>query len=361
MSDLQISPGGKEDKYSSPHSMKAMIVAKGDELEGVIHVDVEEVDAFYNAAWKRFGSQLKVPGYRPGKAPRAMLERQHGRRMQELVTTSLMDDFYKRSVKRIPGPILGGPRFFYDKPATFGEPFKFSFVIPKPEGFSQEGDSGDMLTGDDSENLYEQLTGDGVLTSNFMDLDDFIKTIEPPDLSKLSLTRVNIGISDQELEERFDEYRHDRKTSDEEIAQHLGLSSATELPNYFKNELREERSLLTKVLLHEQVKALVTGNSSIYFNGQRMKLTKAAEIFKEKLDGKDRKEFLLFATTAVFFKVAELEGMDKEIADTKNETILIDELITSVTERVIEKAIIKELHFESWAKAEESIRRSVNQ
>lgn len=359
MSDLQVAPPSRKegDNYGSPASMQTMFVENGDELEAVINVDIEEVDAFYDIAWKQCSNRLKVPGYRPGKAPRAMLEQKHGRKIQELVTRSLMDDFYQRSVKRIPGPVAGNPQFFYDKPATFGEPFKFSFVIPKPKGFSQAG--GKSLENDgSSEKPSGRVVGSGVPTDHTMGLDKYIEVIEPPELSELTLTRVIIDISDQEIEERFEEYRRSWKMNDDEIAQRLKLSSVTELPGYFKGEIREERSKFTEELLCRQVAMVVVTKSAVVINGRRTEMAKMAKLNN---DEESHEEFIPFTTIAVFFKLAELEGLEKEIADTKNNVMPLKGLISSVTKRVIEKATIEEIHLESWAKAEEFIGRLVEQ
>ena len=363
MGDLQVGSKQKDDKYSSPTSMRGMLVEKGDNLEAVISVDVEEVDTFYNVAWKRFSKQLNVPGYRPGKAPREMLNQKHGHKVQELVTTALMDDFYKRSVKRLPGKVTGSPKFFYEKPATFGESFKFSFVIPKPEGFGQEGYTEEIESAVDE--LFDDSADKPALTSEDepdhlrFDLDKYINVIEPPDISKVELKRVVIGINDQEVEERVEEYRRSHKMNDDEIAQHLKLSSVAELPSYFRNELGEERRTLGEWLLSKQVAPMVlVGSKLITSGGGRTELTGAAGLIS---DREERKKFMSVATVAVFFKIAEFEGMKEEIAAARSGTTSIDDFILLVSERVIKKAIIKEIHFESWAKAEEFIRRSADQ
>ena len=360
MSDLQISPEGRRgSKHGLSSPMQAMFVDNGDEIEGVVHVDVEEVDAFYNVAWKHHGKKLKVPGYRPGKAPRAAIERVHGKKIQELVTMALMDDFYKRSVQRFTESPPNNPKLFYDKPATFGERFKFSFVIPKPKGFGQ------VIKKSEDEKPERipigHADGHDAINQHSFNLEEYIRRVEPPDVSKVVITRVTIDVSDQEIEERFEEYRRSYKMNDDEIAQHLKLSSATELPRYFKDELKKERSELTDDLLFKQAIMMIIGESAVIFNGKRMEIAEMIKIATDK-DEESRGRLLSFSAAATFCKIAEREGMEKELADAKKDTITIEDLMWLVMKRVIlKKAIIKEKRFESWAKAEEFIRRSEEQ
>ena len=351
MGDLQVSPPShKKNNHDLQTTMNAEVVEKNGNLEGVVQVDVEEVGATYDVVWRRHGRQLNVPGYRPGKAPRAMLERRHGRRIQGLVTTTLMDDYYRRIAESIPGSVGANPKFFYDKPATFGESFEFSFVIPKPESFSLGDGSNGKSSG--------RATGEGVFSRHTFNTDAFVKIIEPPELGRVGLKRLIIDVSDREIEERLEEYRRSWKMTDDEIAQRLKLSSPAELPSYLKEELREKCSELAKDFMREQVTAIVVASSTIVLDGRRIEVVDFAKTSK---DDKSQLEFMSFTTVAVFFKIAELEGMEKEIADAKNNIIAIDGFISLVADRVIEKATIEEVHFESWAKAEEFIRRSVDQ
>ena len=52
---------------------------EGNNVKLTVTVSAEEVDAAIEAAYKSVGKKVKIPGFRPGKAPRPMIDTMVGR------------------------------------------------------------------------------------------------------------------------------------------------------------------------------------------------------------------------------------------------------------------------------------------
>jgi trigger factor len=65
-----------------------------------IEVPVEEVAQRFISAYKELNRQVRVPGFRPGKAPQALLEQRYAKAVEEDVVRSLVPDFYDRAVRQ---------------------------------------------------------------------------------------------------------------------------------------------------------------------------------------------------------------------------------------------------------------------
>jgi trigger factor len=65
-----------------------------------IEVPVEEVAQRFVLAYKELNRQVRVPGFRPGKAPQALLEQRYSKAVEEDVVRSLVPDFYDRAVRQ---------------------------------------------------------------------------------------------------------------------------------------------------------------------------------------------------------------------------------------------------------------------
>jgi FKBP-type peptidyl-prolyl cis-trans isomerase (trigger factor) len=64
-----------------------------------IEVAQEQVKKKYDEVYEKIGQESKVPGYRPGKAPRQILEQQHGALARDEVLKSLITESYEQTVK----------------------------------------------------------------------------------------------------------------------------------------------------------------------------------------------------------------------------------------------------------------------
>jgi len=65
-----------------------------------IEIPEEEVTKRFTKVYAELSRQVKIPGFRPGKAPRALLEKRYAKNVEEDVIRSLVPDFYTRAVRQ---------------------------------------------------------------------------------------------------------------------------------------------------------------------------------------------------------------------------------------------------------------------
>lgn len=65
-----------------------------------IEVPAAEVTQRFSRAYTELNRQVQVPGFRPGKAPLAILEKRYAKTVEEDVIRSLVPDFYDRAIKQ---------------------------------------------------------------------------------------------------------------------------------------------------------------------------------------------------------------------------------------------------------------------
>ncbi|GAB3653667.1 trigger factor [Glycomyces tarimensis] len=91
-----------------------------------VEVPFEELAPYINEAYKSVGQQIRVPGFRPGKAPRPVIDQRVGR---EAVYAQAMDpavqDNLTKAVTENDVNALGRPELTDVKPIEEGEPFEF--------------------------------------------------------------------------------------------------------------------------------------------------------------------------------------------------------------------------------------------
>jgi trigger factor len=64
-----------------------------------IEVPAEEVDQRFARAYTELNRHVRIPGFRPGKAPLGLLEKRYSKEVEEDVIRSLVPDFYDRAVR----------------------------------------------------------------------------------------------------------------------------------------------------------------------------------------------------------------------------------------------------------------------
>jgi trigger factor len=91
-----------------------------------IEVPAEEVAQRFTQAYKELNRQVHVPGFRPGKAPMALLEKRYAKAVEEDVVRTLVPDFYDRAVRQagispvlVEIPPLDRVKIKRDSPFTF--------------------------------------------------------------------------------------------------------------------------------------------------------------------------------------------------------------------------------------------------
>ncbi|WP_199033971.1 trigger factor [Glycomyces salinus] len=92
-----------------------------------VEVPFEELAPFINEAYKSVGQQIRVPGFRPGKAPRPVIDQRVGR---DAVYAQAMDPAVQsklnEAVRENDVDVLGRPDLTDVKPIEEGKPFEFT-------------------------------------------------------------------------------------------------------------------------------------------------------------------------------------------------------------------------------------------
>jgi len=65
-----------------------------------IEVPADEVIQRFSKAYVELNRQVRIPGFRPGKAPLAILEKRYAKAVEEDVIRGLVPDYYERAVKQ---------------------------------------------------------------------------------------------------------------------------------------------------------------------------------------------------------------------------------------------------------------------
>ena len=91
-----------------------------------IEVPAEEVTQQFSRAYLELNRQVQIPGFRPGKAPLAILEKRYAKTVEEDVIRKLVPDFYGRAIKQagispvvVDIPPLDRVKIKRDSPFTF--------------------------------------------------------------------------------------------------------------------------------------------------------------------------------------------------------------------------------------------------
>lgn len=75
-----------------------------------VEVDEAELDTAINAAFKRIAKEVRVPGFRPGKAPRRLLEAQFGHQVgRDEALREAMPEYYAQAVIEHDVDVVGPP------------------------------------------------------------------------------------------------------------------------------------------------------------------------------------------------------------------------------------------------------------
>jgi trigger factor len=91
-----------------------------------IEVPADEVAQQFSRAYLELNRQVRIPGFRPGKAPVAILEKRYAKTIEEDVIRKLVPDFYGRAIKQagispvvVDIPPLDRVKIQKDAPFTF--------------------------------------------------------------------------------------------------------------------------------------------------------------------------------------------------------------------------------------------------
>ena len=130
-----------------------------------ISVEIEplEVDNRFDAAFRKAGKQIRIPGFRPGKVPRKILERHIGTQVAEDVAKELINETLPKALEENGTFPLGAP-FLEKETLKQGQNFKYSALIEVRPQFELENYLGlevekeaHVVTDEDVQNQLEEI------------------------------------------------------------------------------------------------------------------------------------------------------------------------------------------------------------
>ncbi|MCF8146584.1 MAG: trigger factor [Deltaproteobacteria bacterium] len=93
-----------------------------------VEIDAEEVNKKLNQAYGDIRNRVRIPGFRPGKAPRKILESYYGNQIKDDVTQELIRDSFPKAVDEAKTFPLGQP-VLEKAPLKQGENFVYSALM----------------------------------------------------------------------------------------------------------------------------------------------------------------------------------------------------------------------------------------
>jgi len=93
-----------------------------------VEIEPENVDKKLDEVFKQVGKKAKIPGFRPGRIPRAILERHFGDQVAEDVSKDLVNDTLAVALKEVDTFPIGAP-LLEMKPVNRGKIFEYSATM----------------------------------------------------------------------------------------------------------------------------------------------------------------------------------------------------------------------------------------
>jgi len=137
-----------------------------------VEIESEEVDRKFNKAYKELGKQVKIPGFRPGKVPRKILERHIGSQVTEDVAKDLINETLPGALEEVKTFPLGVPTLEKET-LKQGQDFKYSAIMEvRPQfeianylGLDVEKETCSVTEQDVQDQLAQIRNAHGTLTS----------------------------------------------------------------------------------------------------------------------------------------------------------------------------------------------------
>jgi trigger factor len=128
-------------------------------------VDVKTVDEAFGTVTKDFVKHAKMPGFRPGKAPEAMVARQYTKDIEDEVKRKLIGDAYRQGIKDQKLNVTGYPdieeiQFSRGQPLQFAATLEVNpeFEVPEYRGITARREPA-LVTDDDVTKAIDALRG----------------------------------------------------------------------------------------------------------------------------------------------------------------------------------------------------------
>ena len=93
-----------------------------------VEVESREVDKKINESYRELAKKAKIPGFRPGKAPRKILENYYGAQVREDVGKTLITETFPKAIEEVKTIPLGTP-LLEKETLKQGHNYKYSAVI----------------------------------------------------------------------------------------------------------------------------------------------------------------------------------------------------------------------------------------
>src|SRR5215472_12597087 len=93
-----------------------------------VEIGAPAVQAEIDRAFALVGQQARLPGFRPGKAPRRVLERMFGPQVRREVLGRLLEESFHRAVESHHLAVVGTPDIDADEVAA-GAPLRYSATV----------------------------------------------------------------------------------------------------------------------------------------------------------------------------------------------------------------------------------------
>jgi len=90
-----------------------------------VEIEAQEIDKQLDAAYRKLSKNTKIPGFRPGKVPRQMLESYFGAQVAEDVSQDLIKSMFPKALNEVQIYPVGPPILDKD-PIQRGQDFKFT-------------------------------------------------------------------------------------------------------------------------------------------------------------------------------------------------------------------------------------------
>lgn len=137
-----------------------------------IEIESKTVDQKVNEAYRELGKKAKIPGFRPGKVPKKILERRFGNDVAEDVTKDLINESLPKAITELDVMPLGAPLLEKDVLEP-GRDFKYTAVMEvRPEfelkdylGVDVEKEKNSVTEKDVLDRIEQIRQGNGNLTS----------------------------------------------------------------------------------------------------------------------------------------------------------------------------------------------------
>jgi trigger factor len=93
-----------------------------------VEIEAQKVDETFEAVTKDFRREAKLPGFRPGKAPREMVLRKYEKDIQDETKRKLISEAYRKAVEEQKLDVLGQPDI-EEIQFSRGQPLQFAATI----------------------------------------------------------------------------------------------------------------------------------------------------------------------------------------------------------------------------------------